>query len=207
MMIRTMMDMLSTYYQNGDWINVEAITRAILAAVPDDHVSLQFLGLVYYKTGRVGDAVRIFNRLVNRDERASELKLKRGKRYLSRGDYTAAAACYEEATRLDPKLATAWHDLGTTLIELGQHQQAVSAFRSALIAHPTLSDSMLALGTVGWVSGDLAAAEEGFAALAALLPDNIDAAIGLARVHRRRREFTAARSCYRRAAALQADAR
>jgi Flp pilus assembly protein TadD len=206
-MIRTMMDLLSTYYQNSDWINVETITHTILAAIPDDPVSLQFLGLVYYKTGRLGDAVQIFNRLVSREERTSELKIKLGKQHLSRGDYTAAAACYEEATRLDPKLATAWHDLGVALTELGQRKQAMAAFRSALIAHPTQSDSMRALGTVGWESGDLAAAEEGFAALAALQSDNIDAAIGLARVHRRRREFTAARSYYRRAVTLKTDAR
>ena len=203
-MIRAMIDLLSSHYHSGDWSNVEAIARSILAAVPDDHVSLQFLGLAYYKSGRIADAVRIFTGRQRPEAHDQPLRLRFGQGYLSRDDYAAAAACYEAATRRDPQLAAAWHDLGKAQVDLMFCRQAINAFRAALIADPTRRDSMRALGRAGLACRDLAAAEEGYATLARAFPDDPAGPAGLGRVCRHRREFMAARSYYRRAAALRA---
>lgn len=46
-MIDALFDLLGTFYQNGDLVLAECLARSILAAIPDDPVSLQLLGLVH----------------------------------------------------------------------------------------------------------------------------------------------------------------
>lgn len=59
-MINALFDLLGAFYQSGDLAQAEWIARSILRAIPDDSVSLQFLGLVYYRTRRRAQALRFF---------------------------------------------------------------------------------------------------------------------------------------------------
>ena len=65
-MISTLVNLLGGYYESNDFAKVEAIAHSINKAVPGDEVSLKFLGLVYYRTGRTKDAIRLFNRVHRR---------------------------------------------------------------------------------------------------------------------------------------------
>lgn len=205
-MIRALIDLLVSSYGRGELHRVETIAHSILASIPDDHVSLQFLGLVYYRTGRIADAIGIFGRVGRRKRRLSETKRRLGAAYLSRRDYAAATACYAEATRRDPSFARLWYDTGIALTELGQRELAKAAFRSACKAQPEFPEALLALGALGLTSGDLVTAEEGFARLRRVDEGSAEAYWGLGHVFRRRRDFSTARACYRRARALGAPA-
>ena len=46
-MIRTLVDLLGTFYASNDLSNFEFIARSIYSSVPGETVSLQFLGLAY----------------------------------------------------------------------------------------------------------------------------------------------------------------
>lgn len=200
-MISTLVDLLANFYARNDFTNFEAIARSLLNTVPNDQVSLQFLGLVYYRTGRVKDAIRIFNKVIRR-RRPAKAESEPGDTDLPSGDY-AAAACYQEATRHSPELSQAWYDLGTTLLELGKYEQAIPAFRSSLIAQPESTQAMLALGQTALLINDIKVAEENFSCLRRLQPNNIDAYHGLGQVYRKRRDFATARACYVRVRLLQ----
>ncbi|TMQ76415.1 hypothetical protein [Candidatus Accumulibacter phosphatis] len=50
-MIDALFDLLGTFYQSGNFEQAEWIARSILQAIPDDIVSLQFLGLLYTVRG------------------------------------------------------------------------------------------------------------------------------------------------------------
>ena len=200
-MISTLFDLLANFYARNDFTNFEAIARNLLNAVPNDQVSLQFLGLAYYRTGRVKDAIRIFNKVVLRRKPAkSEAEV--GNASLASGDH-AAAACYQEATRHSPELSQAWFDLGTALLELGKCKQAVPAFHNALLAEPESIQAMLALGQTALLINDLKVAEENFSGLQELQPNNADAYQGLGQVYRKRRDFATARACFVRVRLLQ----
>jgi hypothetical protein len=60
-MINALFDLLGTFYQSGELEQAEWIARSILQAIPDDIVSLQFLGLLYYRTRRRSEAMQAFN--------------------------------------------------------------------------------------------------------------------------------------------------
>lgn len=200
-MISTLVDLLANFYARNDFTNFEAIARSLLNTVPNDQVSLQFLGLVYYRTGRVKDAIRTFNKVILR-RKPAKAESEAGNSSLSPGDY-AAAACYQEATRHSPELSQAWFDLGTTLLELGKYEQAIPAFRNSLMAQPESTQAMLALGQTALLTNDVKVAEENFSCLRELQPNNVDAYHGLGQVYRKRRDFATARACFVRVRLLQ----
>jgi len=158
-MISTLVDLLGNFYASNDLINFEAMARSLHAAIPGDTISLQFLGLVYYRTGRVKDAKGIFDAIVKRPV-AVLARCKRGVTAVSgeRGTNeevattadtnsvsSAVAECYKEATRKRPYLAKAWYDLGMVFLELGRAEQAIAAFRNSLRANPDNGPAIAAL--------------------------------------------------------------
>lgn len=60
-MINALFDLLGTFYQSGEFAQAEWMARSILQAIPDDLVSLQLLGLVYYRTRRRSEAMQAFS--------------------------------------------------------------------------------------------------------------------------------------------------
>lgn len=134
-MIGTLVEMLGNFYANNDLQNVEMLARSIHSAVPSDQVSLLFLGLAYYKSGRSSEALETFNKVnAGRKERATRLLKNEATRLPPA--HSAALVCYEEATRHSPLLARLWCDLGTVLLELRRLELAIPAFYSSLKAQP-----------------------------------------------------------------------
>ena len=58
--------------------------------------------------------------------------LLKGRNYLDRGDYAAAAAQFKTATTLLATNAAAWNYYGVALHRAGQPDEAVNAYRRAL---------------------------------------------------------------------------
>lgn len=209
-MISTLVDLFRSFYANNDLPNAEAIARSIHSTVPGDPISLQFLGLAYYRSGRILDAVRIFDKILpkqvfpKRKAALGQAKTNRPATPNVRGG-SAAAAFYREVTRTDPELAQVWYDLGTTLVDLKKYELAVPAFHNSLVAQPDSTRAMLALARTALRVGDLCRAQDGFSRLQAIEPNNADAYIGLGQVYRKRRDFATARACFVRARLLRGD--
>lgn len=147
-MIGTLVDLLGNFYANNDFTHVETIARTLHASIPDDLVSLQFLGLAYYRTGRVDEAVSIFDKVLRRRKRLTAAGSQEAMNELA-GNEGCAAVCYKEATKRNPWLAKAWYDLGAILLKLKKSELAIPAFRSFLAAQPASSQALLALDRVG----------------------------------------------------------
>ncbi len=195
-MISALVELLGNFYARNDFTNFEAVARSLLATIPNDQVALQFLGLVYYRTGRVEDAIEVFDQ-VQRQPAVGDAGPVAGSASATHVE-TAAEVCYQEATRNNAQLARTWYDVGTTLLALGKLKQAVRAFRSALTAAPESTQAMLAVGQTALRVDDLAAAEEGFSRLREVQPNNAEVYRGLGQLYRKRRDFATARACWRR---------
>ena len=128
-MIDALFDLLGQFYQNGDLAQAEWIARSILQAIPDDLISLQFLGLVYYRTERRDEAMQAFD-TANADR--SALVQAAG----TEAHLLASAQCLRAASGRGSTLAGAWYDLGLLLFRLGRYPQALGALRAALSARP-----------------------------------------------------------------------
>lgn len=147
-MISTLVDLLGNFYANNDFTHVETIARTLHASIPDDLVSLQFLGLAYYRSGRVDEAVSIFDKVLRRRKTLADADPKVATNEIA-GDDSCAAVCYQEATKRNPWLAKAWYDLGAILLKLKKSELAMPAFRSFVAAQPASSQALQALDQVG----------------------------------------------------------
>ena len=78
----------------------------------------------------LGDPNYVFNPIQARKD------LKIGDFYTKKGSHRAAAGRYLEATRWDPRFVDAYWKLARAREKLGQHQQAVDAYRRFLKLEP-----------------------------------------------------------------------
>ena len=125
-MIHTLINLLAGFYESNDLSRAETIARSIHTAVPGDQVSLKFLGIVYYRTGRIKDAIRLFEAVQCRQKAVAETSTLEVD--------SAAAAFSQEARRRVPYLAQAWQDLGSALQKIRKFDCATPSVSGALPA-------------------------------------------------------------------------
>ena len=145
-MIDALFDLLGTFYQSGNFEQAEWIARSILQAIPDDIVSLQFLGLLYYRTRRRAQAVQVFAAAAGEVPASATPEL-------VDSSLQASAQCRRAASARGSTLAGAWYDLGRLLLRLGHRQQAVEALQAAVAAQPDLHKARRAMAQITRNSG------------------------------------------------------
>jgi tetratricopeptide (TPR) repeat protein len=100
---------------------------------------------------RVGDtdaAAELLEKAVATDGELRMARLMLGDIYKERGNYLAASANYEAATRLDPYTPSNHYNLGVTYQFLNRLQEAAGAYLRALSLDPKDAKSCMNLGTV-----------------------------------------------------------
>jgi hypothetical protein len=127
-MTLALIDLLATFYLNGNLERMEAIARSMLLAVPNDIVALQFLGLSLYLRGRTEDAYRLFKRYVSLTTNPQQ------QQKLPTSCELAASATYQAAIRPGSGLTNGWHGIAVILSNLGYGRHAVRARRAARAA-------------------------------------------------------------------------
>ena len=123
-MITALVDCLAASCQTGNIAQVEALARSMLAAIPDNAVALQFLGLAFYQTGRVDDAHRVFEQVANQID--------------SKGEWdncvdprSVHIATFRAATQVDSGLAEGWRQIVLALTKFGFKKLATRAYAAA----------------------------------------------------------------------------
>jgi len=159
-MIDALFDLFGTFHQRGDLAQAEAIARSIRQAIPDDCVSLQFLGLTWYRTGRRDEAIKAFKAAAAcHHERGGSVHVDRR--------LHAATQCLRAARGNGPTLPGVWYDLGLALFRLRRFQQAIDAFQTALSGRPDFPAAQRALArSISRASRRQAAAPQHEASLA-----------------------------------------
>lgn len=122
-MITALIDLLGACYQAGNPDQMEAIARSMLAAIPDDLVALQFLGLALYQMGREDDARQVFGDVEDKPPQAEG-------RYPTTGEL-AVVTSYREALRPAAGLAEAWRRIAAVAARYGFRRTARRAYEAA----------------------------------------------------------------------------
>ena len=123
-MISLLVEYLSIFYQTGDTAQLAVIARSLLAAIPDDLVALQFLGMALYQMGRIDEAYRVFKQVATRP--APDVVPG-----VSSGCESASAISYREATGAHSGLADGWQQIARILSRFGFQRQADRADQAA----------------------------------------------------------------------------
>lgn len=128
-MIDALFELLGTLYQKGDFVQAERVARGIQQTIPGDVVSLHFLGLLCYRTGRRDDALRAF--IAAAGDSTDSTALPGVAKSLR-----ASTHCLRAARSQGPALASAWYDLGLILFRLRRYRQALAALQAVTCALP-----------------------------------------------------------------------
>lgn len=91
------------------------------------------LGRAYLRLGRLDEALAVFDKAKEKHDHLHRLHLYRGELYLRMGRLALAEGALKRAIDLDPGDSRSWLVLGRTLERLGRHEEAVQAYRSALV--------------------------------------------------------------------------
>ena len=89
------------------------------------------------------------------DSKSAAEALKRGDSLRERGDLDGAIAAYTEASRLDLRLAVAYHNRGVAYEKKGDHGRAIADFAEALRLDPNDAEACDGLGIAHYRKGDL----------------------------------------------------
>jgi predicted Zn-dependent protease len=127
-MITALIDLMGTFYQAGNPGQMEVLARSILAAIPDDIVALQFLGLALYQMGRIESAKQAFAKAC-----ALTPKRRRGDRLVTTGEM-ATTTLHREARAPASGLSDAWQHIALASRSLGFRGAATRAYEASLAA-------------------------------------------------------------------------
>jgi tetratricopeptide (TPR) repeat protein len=97
---------------------------------------LMTLGQALQAKGQSHEAARVYQEVLKHDERSLPARYALSDYWYQRGEITRAMFELEQITRLDPRQARAWTEMGQHSIDFGLLPQAERFLRSALAAEP-----------------------------------------------------------------------
>jgi len=113
------------------------------------------------------------------------------------GKFDRALECYSRAIKLNPKLATAYHNLGEMLVGQKRWDEAIANYRQAIAINPDSFESYHSLGKTWAERGEFDRAIACYNKSLELNPNYARAYVGLGNVFAQKRDFDAAIKCYR----------
>ncbi len=122
-----------------------------------------------------------------------------------RGEFEAAARCFQKAAELDPDSYLALTYLGNTLMKLRRPDEAVPRYQVVCKLRPDAPVSFLNLGKAYLRLGKLDLAAEQFEAAGRIAPEVPEASYNLGLVADLREDFSRSAGYYRRALDLRPD--
>ena len=141
------------------------------------------LALYHQRTGDADTALRYYQELVERNERAAEVHNNIGLLYRGWGDTARARQAFRRAIALEPRYSKALNNLGASLLDDGSTTEAISQLRAAIDADPDNLDAVVNLALAQRAAGYAEAARATLLAALALDPRNVTGHFNLALVY------------------------
>ncbi|MGD8915796.1 MAG: tetratricopeptide repeat protein [Syntrophobacterales bacterium] len=157
-------DLALTYDMKGDLDKTEYHLKKSIKLKPDYSNAYNYLGFVYFRQGKVIEAIAEYNKALDNllylNPQDAHLNL--GVAYLSLKQYQKAKLHLDEAIRLVPDFAAAYHSLGKTYEGLNQYDKARISYERAVEFNPDYAEAYLSLGKLLYRSGERQKAIESF---------------------------------------------
>ena len=132
--------------QAGDVAQAEGFYRQALASDPNDIITLHRLGHLATRTGRIDEALALFNRATGINRHVPELYMGMAAACHAAGRLEEAASHCAEAARVRPDYAEAHLEQGNVLMELNRPADAVLCYRRAAGNRPGYTQALVNLG-------------------------------------------------------------
>ena len=135
-----------------------------------------------HRAGRLDDALAVYEFILAGDPNNADALNLSGLVYLTKGDGAAAVERITQAIKLEPASPLFRLNLGSALLQSGQHERAVGAFERALKLKPDLAEAWAGLGMARAARGEERKAAHALRRAVAFNPQMPDALNNLALV-------------------------
>ena len=161
-------------------LGAEQALNATLALNPSNSLALQQLAGLAHQTGRLGDALGLYERALEINASDAALRCGQGEVLRAVGRTTDARQAFKQATRSAPDMPEAWGNLAITSIELGDAASAVKAAQRCVKLAPSALPSQMVCAEAWSAAGDPSAALSAYEKAWALDSQCYEAAFGAA---------------------------
>ena len=161
----------TTYARNNVWKDEASLWEDVVKKSPDKARPRNNLGEIYYKTGRLDEAVRELVIAISLDPEVADTHCNLGVVYNAQGRLGKATGELETALRLNPDNAEAHYNLGVAYDLQGRLDEALREYRTALKLNPDYTEAHNNLGVIYQKQGLLDNAMKEMQAALRLNPD------------------------------------
>lgn len=200
-----MRDAIVAALQKGDLITAERLCFAGLTGGTVGE-ALYMLGAVRSKQADHHGAHSLFYAAEVLLPTRADVAYNHGVALRDAGDGQAAINAWQRAVALNPNHVDAWRSMGMRLMESKQWDLAHGMFKEVLQRQPEDLDSLMQMGILHYMRGELKEAEAFNLRLLTLTPDDVNVWINLAETLKDQGRYDDALTCLRRAMALDSTA-
>jgi tetratricopeptide (TPR) repeat protein len=142
-------EMLGLCYYMGDNFAKSAETlRPVLDQLPDNAGLLYAAGVSLVRSGDAKNGVRVFSRMLEKDQSVPAVHLILGQAYTQEQNYPEALAEFARALQLDPHTAEAHYGSGMVTLKQGKLDASADEFQQELSVNPGYIPAEYQLGYV-----------------------------------------------------------
>jgi tetratricopeptide (TPR) repeat protein len=189
----------SLYSQGKQWSKAIANCEKAISLAPNFAAAYRQLARIWTQLEKREEAADCWYQAFNIDPNwaTAEEHVTLGNSLVELGKFDRAIECYSRAIKLNPKLATAYHNLGEMLVGEKRWDEAIANYRQAIALNPNFFESYHSLGKTWAERGELDRAIACYNKTLEINPNYARAYVGLGNVFAQKRDFDAAIKCYR----------
>ena len=192
-----------TWRQSRMYANLETLWGTTVARNPDSFLAHNNLGNVYFRGGRMDEAIAHYQQALAIQPRYALALNNLGNAFLRTGRIEEAVEQYQKALALQPGDAGTHDNLGNALLKTGQVDEAIAHFRTALALRPDDAETHDYLGNALLKKGQVDEAISQCQQALALQPDKAEFHNNFGNALLEKKQPTEAIQQYQRAIALQ----
>ncbi|WP_447603379.1 tetratricopeptide repeat protein [Nitrospira sp. Nam80] len=201
--VRALVEQAKRAHQAGQLQQAEQMYRAALATAPDHPDATHYLGLLYYRLGRLEEALHLLVEACSLDQGNPLYWFNTGVVAQRAGKRDEAVRAYQQALLLNPRHLEARANLGNVLKELGRLEEAEEAYEHVLRTAPDHVETLNSLGVLCKERGQTEQAVASYSRAIALKPNHAEAHNNLGLIYMDQGHLDQAIACYEKALRAQ----
>jgi tetratricopeptide (TPR) repeat protein len=201
--ISVLVEQAKRAHQAGQLQQAEQMYRSVLAAAPHHPEATHYLGLLYYRLGRLDEALQLLAEACRLDRANPLYWFNTGVVAQRAGKRDEAVRAYQQALVFNPRHLEARVNLGNVLKELGRLDEAEAAYEHVLRTAPDHVETLNNLGVLYKERGQSEQAVASYNRVIILKPEHAEAHNNLGLVYMEQGHLDEAMACYERALTAQ----